>query len=127
PGREIAARPQLGDRQLDRADAGVPLARPRPIPLSRSLRRPLIALGPDLRTYLRFHQFVHQPAHRVPQKVLAAFLPLAYRVQKCHRLVSHRMLSLVVGLDDARESTRWLVRQAAKTSTPRPGTLSGVG
>jgi hypothetical protein len=67
--REVAALAQLGDGQLDRADPGVPLARPVAVAVGGPLQAALAELGADLGTDVGLHQLVGHPGHRLAQHV----------------------------------------------------------
>src|SRR5690606_23271203 len=73
--REVAARPQLGDAQLHRARAGVPVA----VAVAVALRGPLVrgafaVRGADLGGDLRLHQRLGQHTHALAQEVDVAAL-----------------------------------------------------
>jgi hypothetical protein len=69
--REVPrARPQLRDRELDRAHARVPLARPVAVALGRpTLRGALAELRADHRRHLSLHQRVDHEPHRLADHV----------------------------------------------------------
>jgi hypothetical protein len=80
PGGEVAALPQLGEGQLQRAHPRVPGPRAVAVALRRPLVGPLVALRPDLGADLRLHQLLHQPAHALLEKVGLRVLALAQHI-----------------------------------------------
>jgi hypothetical protein len=88
---EEAAGAQLGNRQLDRADPGVPVARPIAVALGHPpLGRPLAALGADLGGDLDFHQRLGKGADPFAQEVHVGAVGLAQQLIQLHLGHDHR-------------------------------------
>jgi hypothetical protein len=72
--REISAGSDLRNRQLDRADAGVPGPRAKPVAICRPIRRPLVTLGANQTGHLRFHQRLREHANTFAQDIAVLLL-----------------------------------------------------
>jgi hypothetical protein len=88
---EVAARPQLGDVELDGADAGVPLPLPVAVAVGQPGLRAFVGAGADQLGHLGVHQLLRQQLQAVAQKLgVRTLLRLAQQVQQCHPRVGHR-------------------------------------
>jgi site-specific DNA recombinase len=124
PAGEVAARPQLRDRQLQRPHPRVPGTPPVPVPLRHPLLGPLVPLGPDLRAHLGVHQLLDDPLHHRPQPVPAGLLALAHALRERHPLLGHRAPLSRFGLTPSWKAHGGLF--VKPESPPRPGTLSAI-
>jgi len=89
--RKVAARPQLGNVELDGADPSVPL----PVSVAVAIGGPagctLVRLGADQLGHLGLHQLLRQQPHAIAQEVrVRALLRLVEQVQQCHPEIRHR-------------------------------------
>ena len=74
--RKVRALAQLGDLQLQGADAGVPLPLSIAVSVGGPPRRPLVWLGAHQVGHLGVHQLLRQQLHAVAQKVRVGVDPL---------------------------------------------------
>ena len=88
--REVAAGAQLGDRQLDRPDPGVPVPWPIPIAVGHPLGAALAVLGADLGRHLDLHQRLGKGAHALAQEVDVSPVGLAQQLIQLHLGHDHR-------------------------------------
>ena len=118
--REVAARPQLGDAQLHRARAGVPVA----VAVAVALRGPLVrgafaVRGADLGGDLRLHQRLGQHTHALAQEVDVAALGVADQLHQLHRGDCHRVPPRDVASDpSSSRMERWRSRSTSRSVDP---------
>jgi hypothetical protein len=97
--REVAAIPDPRDRQVDRADAGIPAPLPVAVAAGQSSLRVSFAMGHagDLGD-LRFHHRLGEHPQAFSQEVHVPVTDrLAYRLEQRHSVLGHRVLPFVVG------------------------------
>src|SRR5713226_2922391 len=88
---EVGALAELGDLQLQGADAGIPLPVSIAVAIGGPARRALVWLGPDEVSHFGVHQLLREQPHAVTQEVgIRALLRLVEQVQQCHPETRHR-------------------------------------
>ena len=103
PVREVRARAQLRDRQLDRPGTGVPLPAAVAVTRVRPLHTALAVLGAAQRVGLRGHQRVGEGFHHRPQHIRARrFQMLAQQVSDVQTLCCGHRRSLLRDLQSIR-------------------------
>jgi hypothetical protein len=96
--------------------------------MSRTFRRPLVLLRPQILGNLKVHQRLSQDPDTVPKKIdIPRHLGLAQQIRQCHpEIVGHRCGSPFVFLAESRimRTTRW---PTSSTANPKPiYTLTGT-
>ncbi len=99
--REVAALPELRDRELDRAHPRIPGAVPIAVPTVRALRASFPVPRVALRLRVRRHQLLRERSQHRPdqirirlRQVLAQPLQRVHHVRDCHRAPPHVAWSL---------------------------------
>jgi len=98
-GREVASLAELGDAELERAEAGVERAVPVSVAVVGPLGAALVAAGADHALHVRLHQDpLHVRLHQDLQHALrhgpeeVAVAGLLQQLHECHSVVGHRGL-----------------------------------
>ena len=128
---KVGPRPNLRDRQLDRAHPRVPRPRATAIAVRRPIARALVALGADQPRDLGFHQRLREHTNALPQHVPILLLEeLANKRRQIHSGLGHRVNTSVCASparENSRKDARWPSRCLCRAPTefpPRPGTLT---
>jgi hypothetical protein len=91
PLRKVRPLAQLRQRELDRADPGVPIPLPITVAAVDSLRTPLAVARAAERVRLRAHQRLREVLDHRPQQIQACLLELlAQPTRHVHRVLDHR-------------------------------------
>ena len=130
--REVRPRPNLGNGQLDRAHPRVPRPRPGPIAIRRALPGPLVSLGANQASHLRFHQRLGEHPDTLPEDIaVLLFEKLANERRQIHSGLRHRVNTSVSSFSGQRELTERCAMAAPAVYAaaviefpPRPGTLT---
>jgi hypothetical protein len=89
-GREVASLAELGDAELEQAEAGVERAVPVSVAVVGPLGAALVAAGADHALHVRLHQDLQHALHHGPEEVAVA--GLLQQLHECHSVVGHRGL-----------------------------------
>jgi hypothetical protein len=73
-GREVAALPEPGDLQIDRASARLPAALTIAVAMGDACRRPLAMRGSGQALHLQGHHAVGHIAHHLPEEIVVGAL-----------------------------------------------------